>query len=673
MERNAQLSSPLGDQLLFWRMTAVESLGRLFEIELDVLSLSPDIRPESLLGKPMTISFAVDEERKRHFNGYATRFSMAAPLGRYFSYRISLRPWLWFLSRTSDCKVFQSKSVPTVLDEVFSDEPSKVVEKRLSGDYANWVYCVQYRETDFAFTSRLMEQEGIYYYFEHGENKHTLMLCDSPASHDAIDGDSTVKFDPIVGVASSDKDHISTISFTQEIQPGVVVMREYDFTKPSADLTVKRKPEHTPAYSRNQYEVYDYPGAYDNGGEGDAYASVRAEELAAQMEVFSGSGNERDIAVGRRFKLTNHPVRDLNIEYLVTATNIRIEEGQYESGKGAGTIYSMSFTAIRQRQRYRPNRVTAKPLIQGVQTAIVTGPAGEEIHTDAHGRVKIQFHWDRYGKKDENSSCFVRVAYPMAGKGWGITGVPRIGHEVVVTFEEGDPDRPLITGSVFNGENPGPFGTPAKAMVSGVKTNTHKGKGYNELAMDDTAGNELVRLHAQFDMDSTIEHDDRQHVLNNRTITVDGKHNETIDGDTTIKVVTGNYDHDIAAGTAKYHVQKALTETYDDTQTTTIAKDLKIVSTGGPISIESASKKIHIKAETEILLECGESTILLKKDGTIKIKGKAISIDGSDSVNIHGAAVRSTADMEHETKGNIVKSEGTATNTVKGGMVMLNP
>ena len=672
MARTVELSSPLGNQLLFRRMTCTEALGQMFEIELDVLSTKPDIGPDTLLGKALTVSLSIDDERKRHFNGYAVRFAQGLPVGKHFSYRLSLRPWLWFLTRTSDCKVFQNKPVPAVVDEVFSDESSKAIEKKLSGDYKSWTYCVQYRETDFNFVSRLMEQEGIYYYFEHGEKEHKLVLCDSAGSHKPIEGDPKVPYYSSERSNAQANDHINAISFTQVIQPGAIVMHEYDFVQPGADQKVTRKPEHTPEHSRKSYEIFDYPGAYDTTAEGDTYAAIRIEELAAQNEIFRGTGSERDLAVGRRFKLADHPLKDYNDEYLVTETNIQIEDGQYESGTG-GATYAMQFCAIRNRQTFRPRRVAQKPVIVGIQTAVVTGPAGEEIYTDKHGRVKIQFHWDRYGKRNETSSCFVRCAYPMAGKGWGMIAVPRIGHEVVVTFEEGDPDRPIITGSVFNGDNPGPFGTPAKMMVSGVKTNTHKGKGYNELAMDDTAHQELIRLHAQYDMDSTIEHDDRQHVKNNRQIAVDGTHTETIKGDTKITVSAGTFSHDVAAKTATYHVKAALSEKYEATQTTEVTSDLKITSSGGLINVESASKNIHIKAATEILLEVGASTISMKANGDIEIKGVNITVNGSASVTLKSTMITSEATAQNTTKGAIVLSDGSAKNTVQGGVVLLNP
>ena len=311
--------------------------------------------------------------------------------------------------------------------------------------------------------------------------------------------------------------------------------------------------------------------------------------------------------------------------------------------------------------------------MQGPQTAMVVGPAGEEIFTDKHGRVKVQFHWDRYGQKNEKSSCWIRVSQPWAGKGWGGVSIPRIGQEVVIDFLEGDPDQPLVTGRVYNGESPAPFGLPAGAVLSGIKSKTHKGSGYNELSMDDTAGKEMVTIHAQYDMGTTVLHDQTNTIQNDKTTTVNNTFTETIKSNTKITVSEGTYSHDVAANTATYHVQGALTETYDATQATTVKEKLTITSTTGAIEVTSSAQNIDVTAATTIQIKVGASMIKMGADGTIEISGVNIAIHGSANVTVKGGTVHSEADSEHQTKGAIVLSEGSATNTVKGGMVMLNP
>jgi type VI secretion system secreted protein VgrG len=665
MARTFKLDSPLGDRLLFARLSGSEGLGELFQYQLTALSERADVRPAELLGQRLTVSMDLGEGRERHFSGHVTAMhrSVDAERGRT-RYELTLRPWLWFLTRTSDCRIFQDMTVPEILAAVFEDEASQRVELRLSGAYRSWSYCVQYRETDFNFVSRLMEQEGIYYYFEHSADGHVMVLCDAPGAHVPIEGGESVRYVRTAD-ARVDEDAITGVEDRVQVEPGRYAMTEYDFRSPGSSLAVMRQPALPIEHAKADYEVFDYPGEYDAAAEGDDYAGVRIEEARARAEVFEFTGTERDAATGRRFKLGGHPRRGFNLEYLIVATQFSAEESHYGSTDDAGTSWSMSFTAIRNQQSWRPLRATPKPVIQGVQTAVVTGPAGEEIHTDKFGRIRVQFHWDRYGRRDEKSSCWVRVAYPIAGKGWGMVAVPRIGHEVVVSFEEGDPDRPLVIGSVYNGDNPAPFGAEGRPTVSGMRSNTHKGKGFNAMTMDDTAGKEKIDIHAQHDMHTKVGHD--------QTNTVDNTFTETIKQDAKITVTEGTYSHDVAANSATYHVKGALQETYEATQTTTVTGDLSITSKEGTVSITASAKNLVIKAETEILIQVGESKLLMKKDGTISLEGKDVTIKGSSSVNIKGMAVRSHADQEHEIKGAIVKSVGSATNTVKGGMVMLNP
>ena len=373
-------------------------------------------------------------------------------------------------------------------------------------------------------------------------------------------------------------------------------------------------------------------------------------------------------AVGSLFELVDYPRTDQNREYLIVSASHQIESDAYSSGGGseAEEVYSCSFTALHSKQPFRPARTTPKPMVQGPQTAIVVGPSGDEIYTDEYGRVKVQFHWDRYGKHDENSSCWVRVSHPTAGKNWGAVQIPRIGQEVIVDFLEGDPDRPIITGRVYNADQMPPFGLPGSGMVSGMKSNsTPGGGGYNEMSMNDTKGKEGITIHGQYDMNTTVEND--------QTNTVNNKFTETIKSDATIKITEGNYSHDIVAGIADYHVQGALTEKYDATQETTVKENLTVKSTTGAIAVSADASHVKIDAATKITLHTGASTIEMDVGGNIKIDGVNITINGAMLVATKGTMVNSEASAQHQTKGAIVISEGSATNTVKGGTVLLNP
>jgi type VI secretion system secreted protein VgrG len=310
-------------------------------------------------------------------------------------------------------------------------------------------------------------------------------------------------------------------------------------------------------------------------------------------------------------------------------------------------------------QQFRPSRQTPKPFVQGPQTAVVVGPAGEEIHTDDYGRIKVQFHWDRYGKKDEHSSCWIRVSQMWAGKGWGSVSTPRIGHEVIVDFLEGDPDQPIVLGSVHNAENK----PPHTGVVSGLKSNTHKGKGSNQMTMDDTAGKEKITIHAQYDMNTEVVHDQTNKVGNDFT--------ETIKKNATISITEGNLSHDVVAGKADYHVKGPVTETFDDKLATTVKNDITIVCTGGPIAVASDSQHVYIKGTTSIQLHVGDSSIWIDS-GQISLSSSMVNITGKSTVTIKGGIVHSEADAQHQTKGAIVLSEAGGTNTIKGSMVLLN-
>lgn len=662
--REIEILSQLGDDVLLLKsMTMNEELGRLFTIDMEVLS-KENIKFEDLLGQNVTIRFNLGGDKKRFFNGYAGNISQVSDAGHYARYHVSVFPWLWFLTRTTDCRIFQKKTVPQIIKQIFSEYDYAYVKDKLNGTYREWEYCVQYRETDFNFVSRLMEQEGIYYYFTHEQGKHTLILADAYGSHETIAGCEKIIYLPPDKVALRDEHCISDWNLRKQLQPGSYALNDYDFIHPKADLKVNSSisKEHTEA----KHEIYDYPGEYVKADDGENYARTRIQELHAQYEQANGQSIVRGLCCGGLFSLGEYPREDQNREYLVTYVShtIRVDSFEAEDG-GGGAAYSNNFTVIESNTPFRPARITPKPVMQGPQTAIVVGPSGEEIHTDEHGRIKLQFHWDRYGKKDENSSCWVRVSHPWAGKGWGSIAIPRIGQEVIVDFLEGDPDRPIVTGRVYNADVRAPYPLPAGAVVSGIKSNTHKGKGYNEISMDDTAGKEKITIHGQYDMNTTVEHDQTNTVKNDFT--------ETIKKNAKIEITEGTYNHDVKTGTATYHVKSALTENYDATQSTTVKQDITIVSTGGPIAISSDTQHVYINAGTNIQLHVGSSMIWMDKGGQINISGVNVIINGSESVNIKGGSVRSEAVAEHETKGAIVKSEGSSTNTVKGGMVMLNP
>jgi type VI secretion system secreted protein VgrG len=372
-----------------------------------------------------------------------------------------------------------------------------------------------------------MEEEGIYYYFEHADGKHTMKLVDSDSAHQKLEGRETIAFHPPGRALRGDEGYIQIFRQAQRIQPGLVATRSYDFVKPKADLGVKAQivEKHDVA----DYEIYDYAGDYVQTDNGDHLARVRIDELHTEFELAEAECNVREVAVGHTFKLTNAPRKDQEKDYLIVKAEWDLQNNAYETNTEEDAVYHCTMTVLQAKQQFRPARITPRPTMGGPQTAVVVGPGGEEIYCDKYGRVKVQFHWDRYGKKNENSSCWIRVSSPWAGKSWGGISIPRIGQEVVVDFLEGDPDQPLITGRVYNADNMPPYTLPGAKVVSGVKSNSTKGGGgYNEMSFDDTKGTEKITIHGQYDMGTVVEHDQTSTIHNNRTDKVDVDDSETV-------------------------------------------------------------------------------------------------------------------------------------------------
>lgn len=510
------------EELVFRRLEGHESLGRPFEYRVEMYCSSPDLKAADILGTPMVVSVLNTEtNQKRFFHGLVASFCYAGDTGREHVYRAVLRPWIWFLTRTTDCRIFQNVDVKEILTKVFKTKNSfsDFDTKGLKGTYRKWEYCVQYRESDFDFASRLMEQEGVYYYFEHTQAKHTLVLCDASASHTPITGDPIIPF-RVSGEGQLESERIAEWLRTETLQSTKFQYRDFDFEKPSANIETRANL--TQSHKLATFEQYDYPGEYTLVADGNRYAKIRSEEIGSQYSVAIGAARSYRLASGYKFTMSDFVRKADNMEYLVTSTQLEIVSGEVGFlSSDKQNLFDISFTAIDAKQAYRAPQITPRPRIAGPQTAIVVGKAGEEIWTDKYGRVKVQFHWDREGKKDENSSCWIRVAQVWAGKNWGAMHIPRLGQEVVVEFLEGDPDRPLITGRVYNNEQLPPYDLPDNATQSGIKSrSTKKGlaENANELRFEDKKDLEQVYFHAERNMDRVVE--------NNETVKVGyDKHN----------------------------------------------------------------------------------------------------------------------------------------------------
>ena len=619
MHRVMEVTTPLDPDLLFHGMNGQEEMSRLSEYELSMLSVKDDLDLNALLGQKIGVRMLLADDSVRQFNGYVTRIAQGSAYGRYFRYVATVRPWLWFLTRTSDCRVFQDQSVPDIVKKVFGDYPGLAeFTFDVTGDYPKLTYCVQYRETDFNFVSRLLEHEGIYYYFKHQDGQNLMMLADSYSAHEAYPGCEELPINSTGRLLRPDIEQISGWQVSRQVQPGVYAHDHYDLEKPSVEILTQKALKRE--YALSGLEIYDYPGLYLKKNEGEQYAAVRIEEYGAEFETVEGTTNSRGIAVGCLLRTDSHPRADQNAEWLITSASFDLEYSDYEAVPDrSGASFSCHFTAISSQQQFRPKRVTPKPFMQGLQTAKVVGPAGDEIYTDKFGRIKVQFHWDRYGKHDENSSCWIRVSQTWAGKGWGSVVIPRIEQEVIVAFLEGDPDQPIVTGCVYNADNPPPYGLPGAGVVSGLKSNTHKGKGMNEMTMNDTAGKEKITIHAQYDMGTTVLHDQTNTVNNDLT--------ETVKKNATITITEGNLTHDVKAGTASYHVKGAVTQKFENIWDSKVTDKVSI----------KANKDVYIDSDTKITLVTGGSKLVMDSGGNISLTGAKITIIGNDEVKVSSA------------------------------------
>lgn len=662
--RRIAITTPLGkDELLLRGFSGSEAVSQLFHFDLDLLSENDSIKFQDVVGKNITLRIYDAAGAERHWNGFISRFSQGAQDRRVTSYRAQMVPWLWFLTRTADCRIFQSLKVPDIIQKIFKDLGFSDFELRLYGSYTPRDYCVQYRETDFNFVSRLMEEEGICYFFEHQDGKHVLVLADDAAAHKPCPNQKTARYD-FRGGSVTYEDVITEFSYQEEFRTGKWAQTDYNFETPSTSLAVT-------VSGKNPYEIYEFPGQYMVRPAGERLAKMRLQEQTVPAIVFQGTSGCRYFTPGYQFTLQDHYRTDLNQAYLLTAVRHTASQGANYQVGAAGSdemTYRNSIECIPASTPYRPARVTPEPFVQGCQTAVVVGPSGEEIYTDKYGRVKVQFFWDREGKKNENSSCWIRVSHPWAGQGWGSISIPRIGQEVIVDFLEGDPDQPIIVGRVYNAEQMPPFGLPGKAVISGVKSNSTKGGGgNNEISLDDTKGTELINIHAQYDQQKKVEHDERvlvghdrteevghdetlkidndktEHVLHDRSLTVDHDKSEIVKHDKSINVVGRHME--VIGGNMNIDVGSNLGETVSLNYSETVGAAMELtvggfmnISVGGLLTESvgaqkgetvggnksenvGANRTLEVGSDSTETIG-GNQTVQVAKDLTESIEGK---------------------------------------------------
>ncbi len=539
-DRVAEFTTSLGkDALVLIEFTSTEGLGELFEYHVEALGEEENIDFDKAIGQPCTLKLKADDGKTRIYNGIMTEAQWIGALDEYFRYRLVLRPWFWLLDHKADCRIFLDKNVKDIIQDVFNKAGFSDFDFRTTGSYDKIEYCVQYRETDFAFVCRLMEQYGIYYFFEPSDDKHTMVLADSRSSHKPIPDLPNVEVNPLAEARQDEKQMLNHWVSERCFRTGKVQFNDYDYLQPKKDL--KAPKEASEKYTHSKLEVYDYPGKYDEKDKGEKFAQFRLEAEQALDHRRATTGDAVSLYPGGLVTVEKHPTGSENKEYLIVHGAHHFSSLHYRSGQGnTAQTYDSAYQFQPSDRPFRSLPLTPKPRIYGIQTAkVVTkkGDDGEEISTDEHGRIWVKFFWDREPQK----TCPIRVAQVWSSKQWGGQFIPRIDMEVVVEFLEGDPDRPLVTGCVFNGDNKYPYKLPDNKTQSGLKSDSSKGHdGYNELMFEDKKGSELVRLHAEKDLETVIEHDETRKIGNDQTLTVGGNQSEKIEQSRSVTVMTND-------------------------------------------------------------------------------------------------------------------------------------
>lgn len=632
--RLISVATPLADdELLLTAFHGSEYISRLFHFQVEMLSYNLAIDPEKLIGEQITIT--VQNELERTFNGYVSHFSFGEiKADNLREYRVTVVPWFWFLSKTQNHRIFQNMNTKDIVSKVFDDLGFKDYDFRAQGGSVR-EYCVQHGESDLNFVSRLLEEEGIAYYFKQGDKKHTMVLVDKKNAYEECE-EAEVTYSK----GNQPNTQITKWEHKYEFRKGEWTLNDYNFKEPAKNLIAETATRSK--YANNaKFEHYEYPGLYDSTA-GKTLVAIRADAEEVPMNTIDAASDCSSFYAGGVFKLTKHDSKAEKGDYIITAIHHRAYDTSYFSGSEGQSEYGNSFSCIPAIVHFRPTPMHSKPVMKGPQSAIVTGPSGEEIYIDEFGRIKVQFIWDREGKKDENTTCFLRVMQSWAGNGWGASFIPRIGHEVIVNFLDGDPDRPIVTGTVYNGANKPPYSSKTQ---SGIKTRSTKGastSNYNELRFEDKKGSEQIYVHAEKNMDTMVENDETLTVDHNRTKSIKHDENSTIDNDRN-KTVGKNQTESIGKDKS-IDVGANHTESIAKNMTITVGKDLK-ESVEGQYT-ESVTKEYGLQAKTitmqadkEITLKTGSAKIVMKSNGDITMSGKNINIKGSGNVVIKGSKV----------------------------------
>ncbi len=670
-----------------------EHLGAISEMRMQ-FEVPKRIGPGDILGKTLRAHVELKEGIGRSFSGLCTAVETRID-GTTTFVDAEVRPWLWMLTRNQNTRIFQDKTVKEIIEQVFSDAGFSDHKIETTRSFDKRTYCVQYRESDFDFISRLMEQEGIYYFFpseKNAQDAKEMIICDDASGHKPVPEYPEIEYCLSDSIGASSDDQIRDWSMVQSVVGGKVTLDDFNFLRPTSDLTaVSLQPQGD--HTNNELELYDHPGKQTIDGmaagaessRGDHLARVRMEAEVVRYETWRGRTGVRMMGAGRKFGLKNYPVAEANTDYIVTSAYHQIEADygrHFQKMNPDRAVYTCDFTAIAADVPYRSMPITNWPVIPGLHTAKVVGPSGEEIYTDEYGRIKVQFHWDRKGENDENSSCWVRVVTPWSGMNWGMIHIPRIGQEVVIQFEEGDPDRPICTGMLYNEDTKPPYPLPDNKTVSGIRTDSSKDASdtthFNELKFDDLAGEELVRMQAQKHHEKLVknkssltigfdelDYGDHDGDFSLSTVIKQNVSEKITDGDKFLKIETGSETIDI---------KKDKTQTIEGKRTETITgNDTTTIKQGDySMTLDMGNHDTQLKmGDVDLKVDLGSITHEAMQSIELKVGSNSIKIDQT-GVTIKGLMIKIEGEAMAEMKSPMTTVKGDAMLVLKGGVTMIN-
>jgi type VI secretion system secreted protein VgrG len=715
---DTQVTGPMPDGvLLLETFQGKELLGTPYRYDLTLLSVDPNIAVAKVLGQPLTVQIKLDNGSFRYFNGIVTYFAKTGLSQRHTRYLAVLNPKLALFDYARDCRILFDADASTHVTDVLGKRGFTNVESgKLEGSYRKREYTVQYRESDFNFVQRLLEEDGIYYFFKHEKDKHTLVMADSGSAHAAVSGYDKVLYLPKERKQVREEEHFWSLKAAGSLYPGKFsVLRGYDYTKQrpgSAQIEEKNSLVDQPGAD---FENYDYPGGLSEKPDAEAEADVRLEGDLVANTLIEVEGNTMGLGVGDLVKLRKPPSlggefnpfwddADFDKEYLITSANYSISINQYETGDVAQSDepFKATYTLLDSQSRFRPARNARKPRIEGPQTALVVGPSAEEIYTDNFGRVKVQFDWDRLGHRDEKSSIWIRVSQVWAGKQWGAMHIPRIGQEVIVAFLDGDPDRPIITGRVYNTDNMPPYALPDNRTQSGIKSRSSKSgsaDNFNEIRFEDLKGKEELHIQAEKDMSTLVKNNESLSVGGDRSVSVTGNQSVTITGKgkspihSTTKV-TGKYDLDVS-DTIHIKAPTSITLECPGSKIEMLPGKITITAGGGAtivldanalVKSNAGAKTVHdgnvlhqSVAGAKVLLDANVlaqsvpgSKVLLDADALVEGVAKATVSGSAEATLTAGGGTVKTSPSGVDASGPMINVTGSGMVSISGAMVKVN-